>query len=484
MPSWKEIHRRFDALRPVRWVHPGVLAFLESLPSGKPLLVASSGGADSVFLTLVMHSLSPGSSLRLRICHFNHHLRGAASDEDEAFVREMGRELDLPFESGFPESPLSADEAALRKARYRWLLEVYRRTGAAAMVLGQHADDLLESLLMGLLTGSGPAGLAAPAPVRRFADGHVRLRPLLDLQRGRIERSLRELGIPWREDATNADTRYTRNWLRADIIPQLRARFPQDIHAAVRRTRNLMEECVAALDARLGELEFDPADPLELDLGNLAGGPAALTRRALMAWWLSHRPATRLPTAAVDELVKAVCEGRDATVSIGSLCGGESETEGRQVLSLAAGRLEVTRESNPSPVRWACGIHWHWPAGPVYLPGGAFLRGELKEWPPLANPPYRDADARGEAWLGPVEGPLLVRPWQAGDRYRPLVAPGQRKLQDLFVDAKIPAEQKHRLPVILDAGRSIVWVPGFPPAEAFKVCHPAISALQLTYNRQ
>lgn len=476
MHQWQEIHRRFDALRPAEWLHPQVLAFLRDAPSSRPLLVACSGGPDSVFLTLALCSLFAKDLQRLRLCHFNHGLRGAESDADEGFVRQIANELEIPFEAGRPEQPLQADEASLRAARYAWLDTLYQRHGAAAIALGQHADDLLESMLMGLFTGSGPSGLASPMPVRRFADGHVRIRPLLGIKREQIVRSLGGLEIPWREDPSNADTAYTRNWIRAELIPLLRDHFPQDIHAGVLRTRSLMEEHLDFVDAAVRNLEIDNSDPELIEIEHLKENSPALIRRLLMGWWLRHYPDSRLPKDAADQAVRAILSGDPAVIPIGRI------QDEYRVLELADGRLRMRSERPSNQPFWAAGAHWHVAAGELFLPDGAVLSGAVESV--ATGKPYLDAEPEREAWLSGVDGPLFVRQWQAGDRYRPLGAPGSRKLQNLFTDAKIPSEQKYRLPVILDAAGDILWVPGFPPADARKVCHNVNSALKLTYFPQ
>ena len=390
----------------------------------------------------------------------------------------MAAGLGLSFESGRPAAPLEPDEASLRAARYGWLQGIYGEAGAGALALGHHGDDLLESMLMGLLSGAGPAGMASPMPVKHFADGHVRVRPLLAMKREQIERSLRELEIPWREDPSNRDPAYTRNWLRHELLPLLRRHFPQDIFSGAQRTRFLMQETVEALDAVATTIEADLSNPHVVDCGKLRGNPPALVRRLLMAWWLRHRPDSRLPKEVVDQIVPDLCAGVDRMLSIGHLAG----QKGGWVLELAQGRLRLRQEREASPVAWSAGVHWAPRSGPLFLRDGALLHG-TKVALAGGEHPYRQADPDCEAWLARVKGPLLVRQWQAGDRYQPLGAPGSRKLQDLFTDAKILAEQRHRLPVLLNSAGNILWVPGFPPAEAFRICHEDNSALKLTYQR-
>ena len=483
MTNWQEISRCFAALRPSQWVDPKVTAYLESVSTDRPILVACSGGADSVFLTLALVALYPSQSRRFQLVHYNHGIRGKAADADAAFVEELGRGLGLPVEIGQSVDRLSPDEASLRKARYQWFLEVYFRENASALVLGQHGDDVLESLLMGVLSGSGPAGLASPMPVRTFPDGHSRLRPLLSLKREQIIKTLETLEIPWREDASNQDKTYTRNWLRAEIIPALRTRFPQEIYSATFRTRKLMEECVATLDTEIAALQLDESNPSEFFAQQLAGRSEGLVRRALMAWWIRHHADNSLSAAATDALVEVISRNLvGAKIPVGKITGAESVA---QVLEWSKdGVLFLAPEHRTESEPWSAPAHWQWLAGPLFLPDGAALSAELVELSAGDESPYKAADPYQEAWLSGVDGTLYVRQWQPGDRYQPLGSPGRRKLQDLFGDAKLNSEQKQGLPVILNEDGAIVWVPGFPPADAFKICQNDKSALQLTYNPQ
>ncbi len=476
MPDWTEISRCFSALRPAEWIDPKVSAFLRSLEADRTLLIACSGGADSVFLSLAMRALFPDDPQRLVIAHFNHQLRGAESDGDQAFVEEMAAGLGLRCLAGRPKAPLESDEALLREARYGWLGEAYESERAAGLAVGHHADDLLESLLMGVLTGSGPSGLASPMPVRRFSDGQVRLRPLLGLTRERIHRTLRSLGVPWREDRSNADPAHTRNWLRLEIIPRLAGRIPQDLHVAAQRTRELQEECLEALDASILRLGIDFSDPDFLDTSSLKKEPAGLVRRAFMAWWMRWHAADLLPKAVVDQVLGVIQSGREGEAVT---LPGEAVAPPRYLRMGTGNRLSL--ESPPVPLSWPAGCHWSGESGPLFLPDGSSLRLQVVPLGP-EDTRYRRADPRREAWLEGVAGPLYIRQWQAGDRYQPLGAPGRRKLQDIFSDAKLKAEQKHRLPVIVDDNGDILWVPGFPPAHRFRICHFAKSALQLTYS--
>ena len=474
MADWRS---RLEAFRGVAGslpLEPQVESAIASIPVTRPLLLACSGGADSVFLVLALLARFPDRRKHWQVLHYNHGLRGRSSEEDAGFVEELARDLGLAFFLGSPQAPLEAGEAALRSARYAWMEEVYVASGAGGLCLGHHADDLLENQLMALLSGSGPAGLGAPLPVKRFANGHVRIRPLLRLRRRFILQTLTGLGIPWREDATNQEPAFTRNWIRKEILPLLKSRFPQDIFAGSQRTRDLMTESVEAFDALLEEAGLDDSHPEQMDFGKLLPAPRALLRRAFMSWWLRHHAAFQLGKPALEAVLDRIMGGeRGNPVSIG---------QGFLLIMTSRTELCWKRESALVPEHWTAGCHWSWSSGPLFLPDGARLEGEWVEWSSSDPPPYQRANPETEAWLCDPVQPLFVRQWQPGDRYQPLGGPGNRKLQDLFTDARIPRERRMLIPVLLDSNQNILWVPGFPGSQQQRLGPSAKSSLKLTYH--
>lgn len=476
MSDWSDAVAQLGIFGVERYLQEDAQEFLLQLPDkSQPLLLACSGGADSVFLLLLMAAWCQRQGMALRVLHFNHGLRGAEADADADFVADIAGELQLPYACGHAAALERTDEGSLRFVRYQWMEKQYFEHGAAALLLGHHADDAVESLLMATLSGAGLSGLTAPRPVVRFANGHVRVRPILHLRREEIEHQLHLLRVPWREDATNALPIYTRNWLRHDVIPMLNERLPQDVCAGMTRTRELLQEALQAIDCWVGNLQLDMSSPGALDLRAAQGAPRAVLRRALMRWWLLHYAETLLPKDVLEELLDQI-EGfspqRAIQVSAGFLFTWRGEFE--------LARVDVDRAGI-----WQtdAAVQWHPLASDLYLPGGGRLTGCICRFA-AQDQPYRRANPAREAWLAMAAQPLLVRRWRKGDRYRPLGAPGRRKLQDLFTDAKLEREQKHSLPVICNTHDEILWVPGFPPADSVCLDAASESALKLTYLTQ
>jgi len=408
--------------------------------------------------------------------HFNHRLRGAAADGDEAFCRELcaalGAELRVGAAEWAPGSDVS--EAQAREARFAFFERAMRESGARALWLGHHRDDVVETMLLRLSRGSGARGLAAPRPVQRMADGTVRLRPLLAVPKAEIVAALRAAGVPWCEDATNHGEAYFRNRLRNRVLPAWREAAPADLAAAVARSRELLEEEDEALERWVDRIL--PAELGEtLPLSELRAAPVAVTRRALHRWLGAQELGGVLSSAAFEELLVAVRTGRATRLSAGDA----------EFLETASGALRFVEAAEVLPAPEWGGALLPVP-GAVTLPDGAVLRAagvalddELCRR--ICEGEFDDGRTAFLACAGPCAA-YFVRQWRAGDRYRPLGAAGVAKLQDQFVNRHIPRGLRGRLPLVCAGDGAILWVPGLPLAHEARIGKGTARAVQLTYS--
>lgn len=248
------------------------------------LLVGLSGGADSVAL---VHMLHAGGS-QFSAVHVNHGLRGAASDEDEAFVRRLCGEMGVRLYAYRASPPENPGEGWARQARYAFFCQAMAASGAEALVLAHHRDDQAETLLLHLLRGAGLNGLTGMA-ADATVDGLRILRPLLGVSRAELRAYLMENGQPWREDASNADTKYLRNAVRLDLLPLMETLAP----GAARRmaeTASLLREDEAAFRVLTADFLRRDGDGRALPLAALQTQPTGMRRRILRAWWGQHAP--------------------------------------------------------------------------------------------------------------------------------------------------------------------------------------------------
>jgi len=300
--------------------------FLESLAAGwaphrhvrGPVVVAVSGGGDSVALLRGLHQLLaadfpqsaetgrrgeqalgvPGSQ-RLVVAHARHDLReghpGDPAASDAAFVRQLADILSLPYEEAFLEVRQAAEggeglEAAARRLRYGFLQETAEAYGARLVVTAHSADDQVETVLHRLLRGTGLAGLAGIAPVRSLVEGIVVVRPMLTLTAQAARDYLRALEQPWQEDATNADTRYARNLIRQELLPRMSAGpYPAVREAMLRLADQAADAHATSTAACLALLEAygteEPSGTVLLKTGPLATFPSQLLADMVATLW-------------------------------------------------------------------------------------------------------------------------------------------------------------------------------------------------------
>lgn len=399
-------------------------------PAGRTVCCALSGGRDSTLLLAVLHELSPVLGLRLAALHVHHGL----SPNADAWARHceaLCARLGVPLEVRRVQVPRRASaglEAAARAARYR----CYRDSGAHVVALAHHADDQAETVLLQLLRGAGPEGLAAMPAVRRLGPGGPWLaRPLLAVPRARIEAELRVRGLSCVEDDSNTDTRRTRNHLRQSVMPVLEAVQPGVREVLARSARNMAD--AAALASALGrEDAARAADGDGLRVDALRALPAVRAANALRQWLadasVAAPPRERL-LAGLSQLLEARADAAPR------LALGEHAVLRHQ------GRLVLAR-----PVA-ATGWWLPWSGEEsLALPDGRRMRFE----------PVAGAGLSRERLLA---AGVHARPRQGGERLRPAPARPRRTLKNLLREAGIPPWERLHTVVLEAAGRA-VWAQG------------------------
>ena len=438
---------------------------LPSAPaSSGPVAVAVSGGADSVYLLCALwadEALRP----RLRVLHFDHRVRGEASAEDAGFVAALCAALGVPCLLGSREGQGSASEAGLRAARDAFFARQRADLGFEILCTAHHLDDVVENMLLRLARGAGLSGLAAPRVLQVFRDGHRRWRPLIQAGVGKaaLLGPLREAGIPWREDATNALPVAARNRIRAWLAAGGAEALGPAYAGGFARSARILGETQVALAQWAHELGCVISADGSMPVAALRGRPAALIQECLRAFLYAQDVADP-SEASLEPLVAAISAGRDAS----------SAVRGR-IVQVTGGVLGVRREPlafGPNERRLIVGL-------PDDECGLLVESVDVDEalWVSLSK---GDISPDREAYVVAPAVPLLWRGRTEGDRYQPLGSPGTAKLSDLLINRKIPAEMREALPVVL-AGPAILWIPGLPPAEAARLRGPTKGALRLTW---
>ncbi|MCL6633497.1 MAG: tRNA lysidine(34) synthetase TilS [Alicyclobacillus herbarius] len=441
-----------------------------------PLVAAVSGGVDSMVLLHALHSVAERYGRRVVAVHVHHGLR-AAADLDQQLVEATCKDWGVPCVvrrvdlKAMPKPLRRGVEADARRLRYQALTEAARQVGAQQVFLAHHADDQLETILWRLLRGTSLTGIGGMRP-RRVREGMEWLRPFLQLEKTCLYAYAEREQVPFREDESNRSTEYTRNYLRQEILPRLRQLEPQAARMAARFAEVVQEED-AWLEAEaqrvLAQCAWEKDGVATLDMPAFLSLARPLQRRIVKIllyclapndWSLTHIDAVLQLARAQSPSARVTLAGGFAAwreyerLYIGPRAAGTSR-EGSASLRegsafLREGSAQVAGEA-PEPQIWrlAEGTCLTWADGP------SRWRFTCRTWTPEMGRITPDAWTLYLPWLPSV---TMRRP-RPGDRMRLFGLSGRRKLQDVFVDAKVPRRMRETWPVVC-VGEEIVWVPG------------------------
>jgi tRNA(Ile)-lysidine synthase len=413
-------------------------ALAKMLEPGEALLVGVSGGPDSVALLDALVK----SGWRPHVCHLNHQLRGPASDADAEFVRDLARRYGLT--NTIEWQKVAGDEDGARRARHEFFAKVAAQTGIRKLALAHTADDQVETFLLRLLRGAGVPGLIGIWPERQLGTLRV-IRPMLKVRRVEVLEYLSAQGLKYREDASNTDTRFTRNRIRHELLPMLERDFNPAVREVLLHTAEILrDEDFYLLHHVAQRFYMTVCQNDAVNVKALANCPVAIQRRVLRFWLGGD--AESAPSFTFDQ-IEAV---RHA--ALGDSPGAAVDLPYELVAYREYEWLRKAQRSELEPIRgrWPLSLEGETTIGEL---GVKFVIGEEGE--------RFDADALG--------GSLFVRTWENGDRFQPLGMSGEKKLHDFFVDEKVPRRQRGRVPLVCAADGRIAWVVGHRIAEPFKV---------------
>ncbi len=451
----------------------------------RTLVVAVSGGPDSLCLLHLLWRLRDEGGPALHVAHLDHGFRGEESAAEARFVAHTASAWGMPATVEQTDVPAIAHDqrqnkqAAARTVRYTFLARVATDMGADGVAVAHHADDQAETLLLHLLRGAGPAGLrgmrlalpwkewgpdaATPAPKD---PAPPLIRPLLHTTRAEIEDYCAEHQLDPRHDPSNAAQYYTRNRIRADLLPHM-AQYNQHIIAALGRTAQICADDYAYIQSQLDALWNPPlvteeAGVVRFDQATWGTLPVSLQRYAL-------RRAARFLSGSDDLSYDLVEAGRHAATQ-GT---GHQQALGRGLflrveygtfLVLAGDTHSVTLVGDSPPPQLAADEYL------LAVPGVTPLSDVWEVVCTFEQPDDWPREGRWRWWVAldaeQVGAVLFVRRRRAGDRFRPAGKPGSRSLQDFFVDQKVPQPARAAWP-ILATSDAVVWVAGLRADERF-----------------
>ncbi len=399
----------------------------------------------------LLQRLTQKISFELRAVHLNHGQREKESDEDADFVRDYCAEQSLPFYSEkITGLPPGASEDALRQARYAWFDSVIKEHSHAKVATAHHLDDQVETVLMRMAKGATLKGLRG-IPLKR--PGYIR--PLYGFTRAEISAYATEQQIPFREDASNADTTFLRNHIRQEILPAIRSVFGpsffKGFEKSLRELDGAWETLSKLLPQRFETMCQRSGERATLTLSDYSR-LNAFERRALLEYCIST---LNHLTSSVSEKFSLSFDRFVKTASVGArfeVAGNLVVFKNREVLTFIVGQTETERQVQLFPgeaVQWKA---YRLSVEPVQRNNVRFDNDPFKE--------YFCADG--------VRFPLTVRDWKAGDRFKPLGMQGGKKVSDFLVDSKTERQEKTDVPVVCAENR-ILWLAGMRLDERFKV---------------
>lgn len=491
---------------------------------GQRILAAISGGPDSMVLLHVLHGLASPHGWQLTVAHLNHRLRGRSSDADERLVRRTAKRLRLPVRVGSVDvrgvalkRHLSLEMAA-RDVRHEFLARTAAQLEIPTVALAHHADDHLELFFLRLLRGSGGEGLGGmkwrnPSPVNRQVE---LVRPLLDQPKSALLALASEMGVRFREDASNACLDIQRNRIRHELLPLLRSNYQPALNRIILRTADIVGAEADFASQAAGDLlgrrqkrkgsqstvapvgrgrdRAPRSQPGLLDLDAAFDQlPLAVQRHVVRLQLL------RQGVVADYSLVEQIRRAPGTAVDIGPRPESLNPRHDPLDADIAGDGVKANKSHGALlAVRDSAGVVW------VKSPQAVGFMPESIEVAPDHGPGEVDFGGVGIGWrvdrnrsaalprrsvglevfdADKVGSPIRLRHWQPGDRFQPIGMAVSVKLQDLFTNLKVPHDQRRRLIVAIAADGEVFWVEGIRISERFKLSRNSVCRLKWRWKR-
>lgn len=437
------------------------------LTAGDSVLVAVSGGSDSIALLHILHDLSKELRLHLEVAHLQHGIRGEEAREDARFVAALAQSLKLPFHlkevniPGIKEAEGKGNlEELARQERYRFFTAVAQERNLRKIATAHTQDDQAETVLMWFLRGCGTRGLAGMSPLHVLGGAAITLvRPFLDITKSEILDNLREMQLPYRIDETNKDPALLRNWIRLQLLPEVTGRIDPHWPARLAQQATLLREEDVFLD-RLARVELEKlrvSGGLNREL--LSQHDQALRRRILRLWIADNRGHLRgLDYGHVEDLLNLI-EGGAPQARL-SIPGGWELVNEYKIVKL---------EKRSRKLKGVCYSYRFDTSMVLKIPeAGLTLESKRISVPPAPRPgaPASLMEGLFDAALLPDH--LTVRNFRPGDRFQPLGMVGHKKVKDLLIEKRVPLSLRSVWPLLV-TGEEIIWVPAYGRSETAKV---------------
>ncbi len=446
---------------------------------GDRVLVAVSGGPDSVALLHLLHELKDEFDLHLEVAHLQHGIRGEEAKEDARFVAELTESLKLPFhlkDIDLPRMKSAAGkgnlEALARAERYRFFAEVVKDRRLGKVATAHTRDDQAETVMMWFLRGAGKKGWAGMSPLQQLRpvngapDTLTVIRPLLETSKSEILAYLAEKQLAYRIDRTNQDSAFLRNWIRLELMPKIHERVDDGFFSRLSQQAQLFRDEDLFLE-EVARKSYDRIhDGMGLSRTALLGEPKALQRRVLRLWLEQTRGHLRgIDFVHIEALLRLIEEGP---------AQGRLPIPGGWELAREYEKLKLERR--PRGLKPVC-YNYRLEIGTRLRVTEASMefQSELAAKPQAqVNATFMEAAFDASC----LTGHLAVRNFRRGDRFQPLGMAGHKKIKDLFIEKKVPLSIRARCP-LLTMGEEILWIPGFGRSEVARVSEKTAAYIRI-----
>jgi tRNA(Ile)-lysidine synthase len=446
--------------------------------SGGAVVVAVSGGPDSMALLHLLIVMSKIEPFRIVIAHVNHQFRGAESDAEAEMVRRAAAEWGVPFETAALDLPsYIADtgmntQSAAREKRYQFLKEVAHRHACSILLLGHHAGDQAETLIMRMIRGTGPSGLAG-IPMRRKEEQLELIRPLLRITKCELLEYCKRNEVPYAVDSSNVDRHYFRNAVRLDLIPLLEKYNPK-LQASLVRLADMAaadDDYMEAETLKVFKAGVTPSgEGFRIERRGFRGLHVALQRRLIkLILNCSSNPRQIVDFQHIDEMVAAVTGERPTVIRLDIGDGWVLKREYEEV---------YIGPSVPALPSFAYIVDETMEEVAIAETGGYFILERLGGR--VHSMPANQLEACFDE--GELYYPLQIRSRLPGDVLHPHGLNGTKKVQDMFVDAKVPRSYRDRQLLLVDGEGRVLWIPGMRRSRHALVTGHTSTTLRITFE--
>jgi len=440
------------------------------LENGERVVVALSGGPDSMALLAILATIAKTLDLSLIVAHFNHGLRGAESDEDENFSRDLSEKMGLAFVSGKMDQRKGkkglSPEDFYRRQRYDFLNKISDDYQAQKIALGHNLQDQAETVLLNILRGSGLEGLKGFLPMR---DGKI-IRPLIEISRREIISYLNEAGIPYRQDSSNENKRYLRNQVRSELIPYLKEKFNPKIEenlAQMAEILRLEDEFIRQNVDEVLKSSFIQRQQnlILLKLADINKLPPAMRLRLFKTLLESLNPAKNgfsfIHIKSLDNLAQKCESGKRVALPLGIEVRLEYDDLIMEKKKVCSKQMEYEYKMN--------------------IPGAVYVKErKLTICSELTTKENVDFSGKNKVYLDldKIRQPLIIRNRRDGDWFQPMGMPGRQKMKTFFIDHKIPRCGRDKMILLVDQ-LSVVWIENMHLNDRVKITAETKNVLKL-----